>query len=158
MATAKAKSSKKWPVEAAPPPALSSMEWNKMMLLGVVLIVVAVLQIVSFNDFENALSAMGLSGAAAWAGVLIFCELWAGISLFKVRLSRAFRMVGLSLAVLVGLFWFFQSIRVATSGLSLTSMGFFGRFLTQAPSWWTVIEATVLLVWTLWAFSVSKDK
>ncbi len=159
-ANSKAKVNGQWPAKASDPPALSDMDWNKVMLLGVVFIVMAVLQIVSFNDFETILTNMGLSSPATWAGVLIFAELVAGFSMFKVRMSSLFRMFGATLAALASGFWFFETIRLVANDLSgvVSNVGYFGRFLSQAPGWWTVIESTVVLAWTLWVVRVTAEK
>ena len=49
IAVAKAKTSKSFPAQAIDPPKLSMQEWNMTMLLGLVFIVMAVLQLISFN-------------------------------------------------------------------------------------------------------------
>ncbi|HEY5549751.1 MAG TPA: hypothetical protein VIK37_00895 [Candidatus Saccharimonadales bacterium] len=129
------------------PQKLTSREWNITGLAGVVLIVMAVLQAIGFGDFRDWLESIGLDTPAVWAVGIIIAEVWAAISLFKLPLMTGFRMVGGLLAILVAGFWFVQNLRLVSEGAAgeLSNSGFFGKFLEQSPSWWTVIEVTALL-------------
>lgn len=147
-----------WPAVTQAPPKLSAEEWNMTMLLGLAFVVMAVLQLTSFSDFRDALTSIGLTSTSAWAAALILAELWAAASFFKLRLSYAFRMASNFFAVLVSGFWFFETVRlVAADMTNLSNNGFFGKYLTQSPGWWTVVEATVVLFWTLWAVNLTQD-
>ena len=148
-----------WRVEAVDPPVLTNEQWGAASLLGVLFLVMAILQLISFSDFKGILSGMGMhSGTAFWAIVIIIAELWAAAGLFKWRLSHAFRMVSAGLAVLVSGFWFLMNLQQVANGNgdALHNSGFFGRFLAQTPGWWTVLEVTILLFWTLWAIELFK--
>ncbi len=127
MATAKARSSRKqianlntdWPVKPVAPPKLSDMEWALSSLVGLILIVMAVLQLTSFGDFRDLLDKMGLPGASAWAFFIILAELWGSIGFFKIPLSPAFRLVSYTLAVAVSGFWFVQNLQLISNGMSI---------------------------------------
>lgn len=139
--------------QASDPAKLTNQQWNVAGLLGVIFIVMAVLQIIGFSDFKGWFKAIGFSGPAVWAVVLILAELWAAVAMFKVRLSMGFRTLSAWLAVLVAGFWFIENLRLvseAKSGL-LQNSGFFGKYLPQSPGWWTVIEATIFLFWVIYA-------
>lgn len=138
----------------ADPPKLTTQQWNTVGLLGVVLVVMAVLQAISFNDFKDWLSGIGLDSPAVWAVGLIVAEVLAAVSLFKLPLMNGARMFSGLLALLVAGFWFIQNLRLVSDGAAgqLTSSGLFGGYLEQSPGWWTVIEVTVLLLWA--AYSV----
>lgn len=140
--------------EMADPPKLSTQQWNFVGLLGVVLIVMAVLQAISFNDFADWLNSIGLGAENVWAVGLIAAEVLAAVGLFKLPLMAGFRMFSGLLALLVAGFWFIQNLRLISDGAAgqLPSSGLFGGFLEQTPGWWTVIMVTVLLLWT--AYSV----
>jgi len=157
---AKANLSKQWPVKALDPPALSMQEWYTTMALGVLFIVMAVLQLIGFSGFKDALDGMGVASSAVWGTVLILAELWAAAALFKVRLSMLFRMFSSLFALLVSGFWFYETIRLVSADMtsSSTHVGYFGRFLAQSPGWWTVLEATIVLFWTFWAVSATQVK
>lgn len=150
-------SSKHWGTPS-PLPKLSDRQWGNVNLLGVVLVVMAVCQLVTFNDFKDVLNAIGLGGPTAWAISLIVAELWAAVTFFKVRLSSAFRLIGSLLAILVAGFWFVENLHLISAGASsAANSGFFGRYLEQAPGWWTAVEVTVLLFWTVYAVNLTKN-
>ncbi len=143
----------------SPMPKLSDQQWNNVSVLGIVLLVMAVSQLVSFNDFKGVLDGIGLGGPAAWAVAIIAAEVWAAATFFKVRLSGAFRLVGSLLAVLVAGFWFVENLYLiaGSSAGTVSNSGFFGQYLAQAPGWWTVLEVTVLLFWTVYAVNLTKN-
>ena len=157
---AKSKSTNQWPVKALAPPNLSMQEWNMTMLLGVVFIATAILQLISFSDFKDALGALGIPSPATWGAVIVLAELWASANFFKLPLSMLFRMFSSILALTVSGFWFFETLRLvaASSSATVTNTGFFGRFLSQSPGWWTVIETTIVLFWTFWAVNLTQVK
>lgn len=148
-----------WKVKTTDPPKLSRANWVALNLLGVVFLLMGVLQLISFSDFRDTLSGFGLSGATGWAVGLIVAELWAAATFFKLKLSYAFRAISAVLAVLAAGFWFFENIQLVSgrSGEFATNSGFFGRFLTQSPGWWTIVEVSILLFWVVYALEASKD-
>jgi hypothetical protein len=150
----------RWPVKAVAPPRLSDMEWGLSSLLGLVLIVMAVLQLVSFSDFKDLLDKMGLPGAGAWAICIILAELWGAIGFFKLPMSRLFRLASYTLAVAVSGFWFVQNLQLISNGIGqqLDNSGFFGRFLAQQPGWWTALEVSVLLFATVYKVGLLHDR
>jgi hypothetical protein len=137
---------------------LNQNQWNMLAIPAIVLLVGAVLQIISFSDFKDWLDGAGVGWPAVVAVVLIVAEVWGAVSLLQVGMNRAMRWVGLTLAVLVSGFWFIKNIQEATNGTitQTPSSGFFGRFLTQAPGWWTVVEVSVLLFWVVYAAELLK--
>jgi len=145
-------------VEAVDPPMLTSEHWSLVSLLGVIFLVMAVLQLISFSDFKDVLERMGLASGATWGVCLIIAEIWAAAGLFKWRLSPMFRMASASLAVLVSGFLFIENLQAVANGTAknLQNSGFFGRFLHQTPGWWTVIEVTILLFWVLYAIDLFR--
>lgn len=146
--------------EMSDPPKLSSRQWNISGLLGVVLLVMAVLQIISFNDFKDWFSAVGFGATSVWAVVLIVAEVWAAIGLFKLKLMNGFRAISMLLAILVGGFWFIENLRLVseTHAGTLANSGFFGKYLHQTPGWWTVIEVTVFLFWIIYSLKLTWPK
>jgi hypothetical protein len=148
-----------WPVKAAAPPVLTTRQWVLAAVPGVVLLIAAILQLVSFSDFVDALDSMGLPGPRAWAVCIILAELWGAAGFFMWRLSAGFRLVSNTLAVAVSLFWFVENLQLVSNGVGaqLDNSGFFGRFLTQSPGWWTVLETTVLLFWVVHKVGLMRD-
>lgn len=139
-------------------PNLTDQQWNMSSLLGIVLIVMAVLQIISFAAFKNWLGDVGFSGTAVWAAVIIIAELWGAAGFFKLKLNPVFRWASNLMAVLASGFWFVENLRLVSAGASaeLANSGLFGRYLPQHPGWWTVIEVSILLLWVVYSLEVAK--
>src|SRR5437868_855261 len=127
MAQAK---SKGWNIQPVDPPVLNTEQWATASLLGLVLIIMAVLQLIGFSDFKDILSNEGLPGPAAWAILIIIAELWGTANFFRLRLSRGFRAVSAFLAVAVSGFWFVHVLQLVSGGASstMTSTGLFGKY------------------------------
>jgi phosphatidylserine synthase len=157
--SAKKVASSGWPVRAVDPPQLTTKRWSIAAIPAFILLIAAILQLISFNDFKEVLSSHGLPGPAAWAVAIIFAELWGAAGFFKWRLSVGFRAVAYTMAVLVAMFWFVHNLQLLATGAAehLDNSGFFGRFLAQQPGWWTVAEVTVLLFWVLYEVGHLRD-
>jgi len=84
----------------------------------------------------------------------------AAIGLFKIGLSYVARVITATAVVLTSSFWFIETIRLINGSYvdTLKSSGYFGRFLQQAPGWWTIVEATILLAWSMYAVNLFKDE
>jgi hypothetical protein len=141
------------------PPKLTTRQQNITGLLGVILLVAAILQAISFGDFRDWLDSIGLGAPVAWAVGLIIAEIWAAIGLFKLPLMNGFKAISAWLAILVAGFWFIQNLRLVSEGASsqLTNSGFFGRFLAQSPGWWTVIEVSIVLFWMVYSLKLTTN-
>lgn len=146
--------------EMGTPPKLTSQQWNLCSLLGVILAVMALLQIISFGDFKDWLDSVGFGAPAVWAVSLIVAELWAALGFFKLPLMNGFRTVSGWLAIAVGGFWFLENLRLVSEGAAdqVTNSGFFGKYLHQTPSWWTVLEVSILLFWILYCVRLMWHK
>lgn len=153
---------RRWTPVAIEPPALTNRQWYLSSLAGTIFIVAAFLQIISFQDFCNNLDTAGLSSANWWGGAIVFTELWAAAGFFKIRLSWLFRKFSNFFAVAVTGFWFFESVRQAAMAPDevspLGTMDYFGRFLAQAPGWWTVIEITAFSFLVLYALEILRER
>lgn len=137
---------------------LNQRDWNMLAIPAVVLAVMAILQVISFGKFKDWLDGTGVGWPAVVAVVLILAELWGAVSLLQVGMNKAMRWVGLTLAVLVSGFWFVKNIMEATNGTitQAPSSGLFGKYLTQTPGWWTVVEVSALLFWVVYAAELLK--
>lgn len=134
---------KKHSVKTTDPPKLTDQQWNSLGIVGVIFFAMAILQLASFTDFKEWLGSAGLSQPQIWAVGIIFAELLASVGFFKLRLSVLMRMASAGAAFLVSGFWLIQNIKLVSDGASgvMQSSGFFGNYLLQSPSWWTVLEA-----------------
>lgn len=143
---------------ASEKPDLSQRHWNMLAIPAVVLAVMAILQIISFGKFKDWLDGIRVGWPAAVAVVIIIAELWGALSLLQFNMNRMMRFIGLSMAVLVTGFWFIENLQVASSGGAgqLPSSGLFGKYLTQSPGWWTILEVSILLFWVVYAAELLK--
>jgi hypothetical protein len=138
-------------------PELSSMHWNLLAIPAAILVVMAVLQLISFGKFKDWLDSIRIGIPAVVAVVLIIAELWGALSLLRISMSAMVRFVGISLAVIASGFWFIENLYLATSsGGALPTSGFFGKYLNQSPGWWTIIEVSILLFWVVFAAELVK--
>lgn len=145
-----------WSDKFEDPPKLNQADSWLAGLVAAVLLVMAILQVVSFTDFKGSLGGLGLSTPETWALVLIVAEVWAAVGFLRLKLHGLIRFFSAVFAVFVAGFWFVQSLQVVSSGAELANQGFFGKYLTQTPGWWTVIEASLLLFATLHILNRSK--
>lgn len=138
----------------------AGQEANMGMLLGVVFLLMALLQLVGFSGLKDWLSAIGFTSTATWAAIIVIVEIVASLGFFKLALPPVAKMASWAFAIVASGFWFVENIRLVSDGVAsnLTSSGFFGKYLQQSPSWWTVIEATVLVFWTLYALGLAKEE
>lgn len=120
----------KWPVKAVKPPKLSGRDWIIAHIAGVVLLALAVGQLLQPSPAPKVV-------------VLAFMEIWGGLSLFKINLSKGFRRVGNLLAIVSSLLWIILS---------------FTDPLTYGYSSWVVAEATVLTVAVLYTVNAMIKK
>ncbi len=139
-------------------PELTQMHWNLLAIPAAVLAVMAVLQIASFGTFKDLLNMAGIGWAVGTAVILIILELWGALSLLRIPMNRMWRFLGLSLAVLAVGFWFVENLYFVTSNLAMTlgNSGYFGKYLAQTPGWWSVVEASIMLFWLVYAAELIK--
>lgn len=139
-------------------PGLSPTSWNLLAIPAAVLFVMAILQIISFGKFKDFLDNINIGWPVVVAIVLIIAELWGAVSLLRVPMNAMVRFIGVTLAVLVTGFWFIENLFLVTSDTAsaLQNSGYFGKYLSQTPGWWTVIEATIALFWVVYAAELLK--
>ena len=139
-------------------PELSQRSWNMLAIPAIVLAVMAILQVISFGKFKDWLDEIRVGWPAVVAVVIIVAELWGALSLLQINMNRMLRFVGVSLAVLVSGFWFVENLQIASSGGAgqLPNSGLFGKYLTQSPGWWTILEVSILLFWVIYAAELLK--
>jgi hypothetical protein len=125
-------------------PNLEQRYWNLLAVPAIVLAVMAILQIISFGKFKDWLDEIRVGWPAVAAVIIIIAELWGALSLLQFGVNRTVRFIGLSLAVIVSGFWFIENLQL------------FGKYLTQSPGWWTIIEVSIILFWVLYAAELLK--
>ncbi|HET7528645.1 MAG TPA: hypothetical protein VFJ84_00230 [Candidatus Saccharimonadales bacterium] len=139
-------------------PDLSPASWNVLAIPAAVLVVMAILQIISFGKFSDFLGNINVGWSTGTAIILIIAELWGAVSLLRVPMNALVRFVGVTLAVLVTGFWFIENAFLVTSDTAraLGNSGYFGKYLSQTPGWWTVVEVSVMLFWIVYSAELLK--
>jgi hypothetical protein len=133
-------------------PEMRARQWNILAVPAAVLVVMAILQIISFGRFKDWLDSINVGAPAVVAALLIIAELWGAISLLRIPMTAMLRFVGMVLVILAVGFWFIENLYLATSSAGqLPTSGFFGRYLNQQPGWWTIIEISILLFFVIYA-------
>ncbi len=150
---------KDWSNTFANPPKLNQQEAGLVSLLAVIFLVMAILQLAGFNDFKEVLSGLGLSSPGTWAVIVIIAEILAAIGFLRVKLNGLVRFFGGVFAVFAAGFWFVENLQAVASKAvgEVSNSGFFGKYLVQQPGWWTVVEASVLVFWVVYALRLSKQ-
>lgn len=142
-------------------PTLADWQWNLSSLLGIVLLVMAILQVIGFSDFKTVLATIGLSSSPAlWAILIIIAEVWGALGFFKIRLNYMGRTLSHFFAASASGFWLYQNLKLVSEGAAgqLPNSGFFGKYLQQSPGWWTVVEASIFLFLVLYVLSAVNNK
>jgi hypothetical protein len=139
-------------------PGLSPASWNALAIPAAVLFVMAILQVIGFGKFKDFLDNIKIGWPAVVAVVIIIAEVWGALSLLRVPMSAMLRFIGVSLAVAVVSFWFIETLFLVTSDTAraLQNNGLFGKYLSQTPGWWTVIEVSILTFWVVYAAELLK--
>lgn len=139
-------------------PGLSPAGWNALAVPAAVLFVMAVLQVIGFGKFKDFLDTINVGWPVVVGIVVIIAEVWGAVSLLRVPMGGMLRFLGVALAVLVVGFWFIENLYLVTSegARALQNSGYFGKYLSQTPGWWTVIEVSALLFWVVYAAELLK--
>jgi hypothetical protein len=110
----------------------------------------AVAQMVSFEDFVEALRAYhvaGERGTVALAIALLALEIFAVPFLFRLSLSRAARFVSAWCAVVLPYAWTALTVNVFLNNTAVDNAGYFGGFFTfHVGAWALVLDLTWMVV------------
>lgn len=138
----------------------SNGQFDLGMLLGVVFLVMAVLQLVGYSSFKDWLATVGFSNMTTWAVFIIIFEVVAALGLIRIALPPMAAKLSRWCAILVAGFWFGENLRLVsdTASAQVNNSGFFGKYLIQTPSWWTILEVSIFLLWTLYALGIAEEK
>lgn len=154
-------------VTATAPPILKTERVKQISLLyAVLLVIMAVAQLYTFDTFVELVSEynLPLGGTLAFivAPLLVVFEVFALPFLLRMKLSPAFRVVSMACGWLVALLWLFITVWLVTTYQPVETVGFLGTVGTLAPGWWAVLVSGsfgVLAIWAswgMWPFARSK--
>lgn len=124
---------------------------------AVILLIMAVAQLFSFEKFIPLVEGFGLPGghgtAALVASVLVIIEVFALPFLLRMRLSPLMRIVSMVCGWLVVAAWLKLAIWANIAGSSMDNMGIFGPSLMLPVGWWVipyVVALGILAAWASW--------
>lgn len=128
-----------------------------------ILVVLAVAQLYSFEDFPAVIASMGLhadrSMALLYAALLVTGEVLALPFLLSMRLSPAMRLLSMVVGWWVIISWLKIAIFLTTTTNAVTNSGVLGATVPLPAGWWMVgffvlLAAMAALVsWGMWPFS-----
>lgn len=124
---------------------------------AVILVVMAVAQLFTFDEFLKLVGSFGFPGGIQLAHIttafLVVAEVFALPFLLRMPLSPAFRWLSMILGWLVALIWTLLSLWLVTHGSIVSNVGFLGTVVDLMPGWWALfisIAMGVLAGWASW--------
>ena len=126
-------------------------------LYAVILMVMAVAQLFTFDEFLKLMTSFGFPGGIQYAhfitAFLVVAEVFALPFLLRMPLSPAFRWLSMILGWFVALIWAMLTIWVVTQASTINNVGFLGTAVHLVPGWWAVFMSVafgVLAAWASW--------
>lgn len=122
---------------------------------AVVLVVMVVAQLFTFNDFSKLVTDFGLPGgvqsAHFLAAFLVFAEVFALPFLLRMQVSPDFRWLSMILGWVVVLIWGTISPWLVFHEGITNNVGFLGTVVQLMPGWWAVFISIALGIVAAWA-------
>ena len=122
-----------------------------------ILVVFALAQLFTFDEFSKLLENFGLPGGAPIAhlvsGIIVSGEVLALPFLLGMSLSPLMRVFSMGLGWLVPLIWFKLSLWLVLTANTVNNVGFLGTKINLVPGWWAVffcIALGILAAWASW--------
>ncbi|MDB5162743.1 MAG: rane protein of unknown function [Candidatus Saccharibacteria bacterium] len=151
-------------VKSTPAPKPRSKESSNIAIFfAAVLVLMAVAQLFTFEDFLPFIQSLNLplsdNGVYSVAPILIFAEIFAVPFLLRMRLSPAFRFVSMLLGWLAVGIWLFISVWILVANVDVETIGFLGTVVDLTPGWWAVfisLALGVLAAWSAWGLWPGK--
>lgn len=129
--------------------------WLIAMFYGVILAVMAVAQLFTFEHFTELFVGFDLPGgetvAYFLASFVVACEVLALPFLIRMPLSPALRWVSMGAGWAVALTWLKLTIWQAVTEPDVDTVGFLGTALNMVPGWWAVFLGAALVILAAWA-------
>lgn len=130
---------------------------------AVVLVVFALAQLFTFDEFIGLIPSFGLPVGALTAYMLaptiVAAEVFALPFLLRMKLSVGFRWFSMVLGWAVAVLWLFITLAVVTRDIEATTIGFLGTAVDLVPGWWAVtvpIAMGILAIWASWGLWPAK--
>jgi len=129
------------------------------------LVIMAVAQLFTFDDFLALVSSFELIGGTSTAyflgSLVIALEVFALPFLLRMPLSPAFRWVSMVAGWLVAAIWLKLTIWQLFVSSDIETVGFLGTAITLMPGWWAVfisLSFGILAAWSGWGMWPVKRK
>lgn len=124
------------------------------LLYGGILVVMAVAQLFTFNDFRDLIDSFWLPGGAPTAyflsGMIVVAEVFALPFLLRMRVSILMRYLSMALGWVVPLFWIAISLWLQVTLNAVSNVGFVGTVARLMPGWWAVLLSVALAILAAW--------
>ena len=151
-------------VQSTPAQEPRSSESKKIAILyACILVVMAVTQLFTFDDFLVYFQSLGLPLSTeltyALLPTLIVAEVFAIPFLLRMRLSPAFRYLSMFFGWLVAVIWILLTFWLASTATQVSTVGFLGTLVDLTPGWWAVfisLSFAVLAAWSSWGLWPGK--
>jgi len=134
------------------------------LLFAVILLLMAVAQLFSFEKFVPLIETFGLPGGEAMAvltaGVIVVSEVFALPFLLRMRLSPLMRVVSMMCGWLTVASWLVLVIWANVAKPDIETVGFLGTSIDLLLGWWTVVYVIalgILAAWASWGMWPSFD-
>lgn len=141
---------------SAPTPKTSNTFWVSL-ALAAILVILAVAQLYKFEEFPEAIAALGLAGGHTWASMyaalLVVGEVLALPFLLRMTLSPAMRIVSMVSGWLVIVAWLAISVWSNVTVGYIANSAILGATIPVTAGWWTVcifVALGVLAAWSAW--------
>jgi hypothetical protein len=130
-----------------------------------ILVVMAVAQLFSFDQFLKLVASFDFPGGARYAyfitSFLVVAEVFALPFLLRMPLSPAFRWLSMVLGWLAALIWTQLTIWLVVKDSFANNVGFLGTVVNLMPGWWAIffsIGLGALAAWASWGMWPMKVK
>ena len=141
----------------APIPVKTKESKKISIFYAAILMVLAVTQLFTFEEFLEVYAGMNLPGGGATgyvvASLIVFAEVFAIPFLLRMYLSITFRVVSMVLGWLVAVVWFLVSLWVVTTAAPVPTIGFLGTVVDVMPGLWAILISAcfgILAGWSAW--------
>lgn len=132
---------------------------------AIILIVLAVTQLFTFDKFLVLIQEFGFPGGAGFAylvgSVLVVSEVFALPFLLRMPLSPLFRWFSMILSWVAAAAWIKISLWLVLTESPVETVGFLGTLVNVMPGWWAVLVSValgILAAWASWGMWPGKRK
>jgi hypothetical protein len=124
------------------------------LMYSAILVIFAVAQLFTFDDFQNLIDSFWLPGGAPVAyflsGFIVVAEVFALPFLLRMRVSPLMRYVSMFLGWFVPLFWLCISLWLQLTVNAVNNVGMVGTVAKLMPGWWAVLFSAALAILAVW--------